>query len=94
MTPTLPEATEPGEEGEADACAQAAAVLKMHAAASATVRVNILRDRKAANNLEFTLFSLLWSGTEKPRRTCAKSAWLKTYSAPSGICERIANFKV
>jgi hypothetical protein len=56
--------------------------------------VNIFRDRKAVNNLEFTFFSLLWSATEKPGRTRAKSAWLKTDSAPSGLYERIANFEV
>jgi hypothetical protein len=37
---------------------------------------------------------LLWSATEKPGRTPAKSAWLKTDSAPSGHYECIANFKV
>jgi hypothetical protein len=100
MTPTLLDAADPAAAG---ACAQAAAALKMHAAARATVpvntfrdrkAVNVFRDRKAVNNLEFTFFSLLWSATEKPGRTRAKSAWLKTDSAPSGLNERIANFKV
>jgi hypothetical protein len=100
MMPTGPDADEPAAAG---ACAQAAALLKMHAAARATVpvhifrdrrAVNIFRDRRAVNNLEFTFFSLLWSATERPGRTRAKSAWLKTDSAPSGLYERIANFKV
>jgi hypothetical protein len=82
MTPTLPAAAEPGEAG---ACAEAAAVLRKQAAARIAVRIT---------NLEFTFFSLLWFATERPGRTRAKSAWLKTDSAPSGICERIANFKV
>jgi hypothetical protein len=73
MTPTLPAAAEPAAAG---ACAQAAALLKMHAAAKATVR---------STNLEFTLFSLLWSATVRPRRTRAKSAWLKIDSAPRGL---------
>jgi hypothetical protein len=57
------------------------------------VRVNLFRDRKAVNifrdpdrvginNLEITLFSLLWSATERPWRTGAKSAWLKIFSTP------------
>jgi hypothetical protein len=56
--------------------------------------VNIFRDREAVNNLEFTFFSLLWSATERPGRTRAKWAWLKSDSAPSGFYECIANFKV
>jgi hypothetical protein len=100
MTPTLLDAADPAAAG---AWAHAAAALKMHAAARAAVRVNtfrdrkavnVFRDRKAVNNLEFTLFSLLWSATEKPGRTRAKSAWLKTDSAPSGHYECIANFGV
>src|SRR5438094_6638980 len=91
MTPTLPDADEPAAAG---ACAQAAPVLKMHAAARAAVRVNILRAPQTVNNLEFTFFSLWWSATERPGRTRAKSAWLKTDSAPSGLYERIANFEV
>src|SRR5256885_13526651 len=91
MTPTLPDADEPAAAG---ACAQAAPVLKMHAAARAAVRVNILRDPQMVNNLEFTFFSLLWSATPRdPGRTRAKSAWLKTDSAPGGLYERIANFR-
>src|SRR5437899_12490399 len=46
MTPTLPAADELAGAGD---CAQEAAVLKTHAAARATVRVNIFRDRKAVN---------------------------------------------
>src|SRR4029077_14552538 len=61
--------------------------LKMHAAAKATVRVNIFRDRIAVNNLEITLFSLLWSATERPGRTGAKSAWLKIFPLP-GLVSR------
>jgi hypothetical protein len=100
MTPILPAAAEPAVAGD---CAQAAAALKMNAAASATVRVdtfrdrkavNVFCDRKAVNNLEFTFFSLLWSAPVRPRRTCAKSAWPKIDSAPSGLYERIANLKV
>jgi hypothetical protein len=56
--------------------------------------VNVFCDRKAVNNLEFTFFSLLWSAPVKPRRTCAKSAWPKIDSAPSGLYEHIANPKV
>jgi hypothetical protein len=56
--------------------------------------VNVFCDRKAVNNLEFTFFSLLWSAAVRPRRTRAKSAWLKIDSAPSGLYERIANLKV
>jgi hypothetical protein len=69
-------------------------VLNTHAAARAVVRVNTFRDRKTVNNLEFTFFSLLWSATERPGRTRAKWAWLKTDFAPSGLYERIANFEV
>jgi hypothetical protein len=91
MTPTLLDADEPAAAG---ACAQMALVLNTHAAARAAVRVNTFRDREAVNNLEFTFFSLLWSATERPGRTRAKRAWLKSDSAPSGFYECIANFKV
>src|SRR5207247_6957516 len=91
LTPTLPAAAEPGAAGD---CAPAAPVLTMLAAARAAVRVNIFRDRRAVNNLEFTFLSLLWRATEEPGRTRAKSAWLETDSTPCGLCERIANLKV
>jgi hypothetical protein len=100
MTPTLLDADEPAAAG---VCAQTTPVLNTHAAARAAVRVNtfrdrktvnIFRDREAVNNLEFTFFSLLWSATERPGRTRAKWAWLKSDSAPSGFYECIANFKV
>src|SRR6266481_2599346 len=82
MTPTLLDAADPAAAG---ACAHAPAALKMHAAARAAVRVNTFcdPDRVGVNHLEFTFFSLLWSATEKPGRTRAKSAWLKTDSAPN-----------
>src|SRR5437879_13734155 len=91
MTPTLPDADEPAAAG---ACAQAAPVLKMHAAARAAVRVNILRAPQTVNNLEFTFFSLWWPATERPGRTRAKSAWRKADSAPSWPNESMPTFEV
>src|SRR5260370_7618412 len=96
MTPTLPVAAEPAAAGD---CAQAAAALKMHAAASATVRVdtfrdrkavNVFCDRKAVNNLEFTFFSLFWSATVGPQRTPPNSACLNIHPLPTRFYYRFA----
>jgi hypothetical protein len=92
MTPTLLDAADPAAAG---ACAPAAAVLKMHAAARATVRVNTFRDRDrvGVNNLEFTFFSLLWSATENRGEPAPSQLGLKLIPLPAGITSALQTSK-
>src|SRR5260370_42328451 len=82
MTPPLLDAAEPAAAG---ACAEAAVALITQAAARAAVRINIFRDRKTVNNLEFTFFLLVVVRHGKTGTNPRQVSLAKIDSAPRGF---------